>query len=703
MDRRMNPVYLRQQSAAESPQGSSSPVMSPLHPRHVRTGSAGMPNMKKAQTKAAAQRLAQVMSHQPPDGDEDEDDDLSYDYSSTGFGSIGLAGGRRMPRPQSPMPKALPISPAQVRKPQSAVDEDYEKDDDYGSIGLAAGRRMPRSQSPVTKTLPMSPAQVRRPQPVVDEDYNKDDDYSLVTGPVTIGRAGGRSMRSHSPMAVRTKQEQPASINSAASTRPSLSLNPVEQPSPASLISPTQSSQATNGSEQPLSARRLSTNSIEQPLSGRSSLSVRSSINSSEQPPSARATSAGRPSIKPVPMPSSVPISLRPVSPIVTQEPSVDNRKDKRLSIDFGSANLKDTGIYQSASALQDEVDMLQEENESLVEKLRLAEERCEESETRARQLEKQVANLGQGVTLEARLLSRKEAALQQREAALRMAEQTTKPADIAALRTEVEAAKDEATSALEQLHEVQFEVNTLRSMRQRMVLTQEEKEEVVLKRCWLARYWSLCVEHGIHPELAEAKYEYWSSFAPLPVEVVIAAGQGAQDDNSSAHSDANERERVLRDVNELSGDGSVESMLIVERGLRELATLKVEDAVALAMAQQRRPNLLKTDEVKLPAEGQFEAFELSQEESEDVRFKQAWLTYFWRRAKNHGIEPDLAEERLQFWINHANRSTTSHDAVDVERGLLELRKLGIERQLWQDSRKGLDIDSNSRTTPVES
>jgi hypothetical protein len=59
--------------------------------------------MKKAQTKAAAQRLAQVMSHQTADDDDDdEDDDLSYDYQASGIGSIGLAGGRRM-QPRSPM------------------------------------------------------------------------------------------------------------------------------------------------------------------------------------------------------------------------------------------------------------------------------------------------------------------------------------------------------------------------------------------------------------------------------------------------------------------------------------------------------------------------------------------------------------------------------------------------------------------------
>lgn len=43
----------------------------------------------------------------------------------------------------------------------------------------------------------------------------------------------------------------------------------------------------------------------------------------------------------------------------------------------------------------------------------------------------------------------------------------------------------------------------------------------------------------------------------------------------------------------------------------------------------------------------------------------QAWLTYFWRRAKNHGLEPDIAEERIQYLINHDTQSPTSSDAVD--------------------------------------
>lgn len=48
-----------------------------------------------------------------------------------------------------------------------------------------------------------------------------------------------------------------------------------------------------------------------------------------------------------------------------------------------------------------------------------------------------------------------------------------------------------------------------------------------------------------------------------------------------------------------------------------------------------------------------------------NIQLLQAWLTYFWRRAKVHGIEEDIAKERVQFWINRSGHSPTSHDAVD--------------------------------------
>lgn len=48
------------------------------------------------------------------------------------------------------------------------------------------------------------------------------------------------------------------------------------------------------------------------------------------------------------------------------------------------------------------------------------------------------------------------------------------------------------------------------------------------------------------------------------------------------------------------------------------------------------------------------------------ITVKQAWLMYFWGRAKLLGVEEDIAEERVQLWISRGNgKSTTSHDSLD--------------------------------------
>ncbi|GAA0138518.1 hypothetical protein LIER_00249 [Lithospermum erythrorhizon] len=410
-----------------------------------------------------------------------------------------------------------------------------------------------------------------------------------------------------------------------------------------------------------------------------------------------RSTSAGRPSVSvrsnatAVAPPSrsslKTPVAIPPIEP--------PRQKDKRFLPDLGRMDLNGSGNGQEASALRDELDMLQEENDVILDKLRNAEEKREEAEARARQLEKQVAALGEGVSLEAKLLSRKEAVLRQREAALKAAQQTQNGSDgeIASLRAEFENLKAETSTATEQLREAESEAQALRTMTQRMILTHEEMEEVVLKRCWLARYWGLAVRYGICADVAISKHEYWSSLAPLPFEVVISAGQKAREEAWSGDNDS-DRSKSVRDLSDLTGEGNIESMLSVEMGLRELASLKVEDAVIMAMAQQRRTNLVQQSflDSKMSGDLKFsEAFELTEEESEDILFKEAWLTYFWRRAKVHCVEEDIAEERLQFWISRSGKSPTPHDSVDVERGLRELRKLGIEPQLWEASRKEIE------------
>ncbi|XP_039006576.1 coiled-coil domain-containing protein SCD2-like [Hibiscus syriacus] len=414
-----------------------------------------------------------------------------------------------------------------------------------------------------------------------------------------------------------------------------------------------------------------------------------------EEAPTVRSTSAGRSTIShrmapPVPPPNKTPLRTALSIP---SEPPKNRQPEKRFTSDIGF-NSKDTGDNREASALRDELDMLQEENENVLDKLRLEEERCKEVEARVRELEKQVAALGEGVSLEAKLLSRKEAALRQREAALKDAKQTKDVVDkeILSLRSEVENAKDEATTIVSQLNGAESEVKALRSMTQRMVLSQNEMEEVVLKRCWLARYWGLAARYGICADIAVSKHEYWSSLAPLPFEVVVSAGQKAKEEFSEKGDVENEkRSKLVEYLSDLTGEGNIESMLSVEMGLKELASLKVEEAIVNAFAQQRRASSvrLSLSDIKSPRDIKFmEAFELSPEESEDVLFKEAWLTYFWRRAKSHGIEEDTAKERLKFWISCSAHSPSSHDAVDVEEGLMELRKLGIEHRLWESSRR---------------
>ncbi|RYR02326.1 hypothetical protein Ahy_B06g081133 [Arachis hypogaea] len=633
MDRRRS--YERQQSSTPTtPTSPSSGTPQNLHARAGSTGSV-MANPRRVQniaaTKAAAQRLAQVMSHSTVDVDDEDEEEVSLDYSTLSVG-IGL-GAARPARPHSPM--RVPAIPEQ---PSSS-----------------------RSRSP----LLVRPAQEQIP-----------------------------SARPQSPASVRTVQERPQSLRSISSgrtlvtsannavaavdqqpVRPSTPLNSVAAEQPTSA----RSMMSNRGPEQSPTARSMMINRTPQP--------PMPSSTTGDQPPSARA-SAIRPTPvnKVVMVPSSVPITLRRdsfanVPPLDTT--TLDFKKDRRMSFDLGSMKVRSEPSNQRPpTELEDELDILQEENESLHEKLRLTEEKWEEAESRIRQLEQQLAfaNLAEGTTLEARLLNR--------QAALRIASKGRGSLEAAAQRADAEVENEEVVAALEKL----------RLVTQRMILTAEEMEEVTLKRCWLARYWGLCVHHGIHADIAEAKYNYWSIFAPNPFEVVLAAGKKAKLPGGGRSVDEEENKRDLKD---LTGEGNIESMLFVEQGLRELASLKVEEALAVAMAQHRRPNSLKADDLKLPIEGQCDAFELTQEEAEDVSFKQAWLTYIWRRAKTHEIEADIADDRLHFWINHTSKTPSSQDAVDVERGLAEIKKLGIEIQLWDESRRELleePEDENTKT-----
>ncbi|KMT07355.1 hypothetical protein BVRB_6g149810 [Beta vulgaris subsp. vulgaris] len=467
------------------------------------------------------------------------------------------------------------------------------------------------------------------------------------------------------------------------------------------VVSSNRKSSSTRSSS-PASAR----NSVDEmpPIraksNGRSAVSVRSAAVPAPVSLSNATALKGQASLPPLDSPSVVTTLKSQASLPPLDSPSFRSQKDnsKRYFTDIGQSNLKMAGHQQDSSALRDEFDMLQEENNSVLAKLREEEEKYKQVDARIKELEKQVASLGDGVSLEAKLLSRKEAALRQREAALRDDKQSKDANNkgIDNLRSEAKNAKLEVEAAAVRLQSAESEVKYLHSMTERMILTQEEMEEVVLKRCWLARYWGLAAQLGICSDIATSKYEHWSSFAPLPFEVVISAGQKAKEKSwEKDGEDSESKNKLNQDLNDFTGEGNIENMLSVEMGLKELASLKVEESIAYAFAQQRRPNSsrLSNSDFKSPGDAKYmEAFELTPEESEDVLFKEAWLTYFWRRALNVGIEKDTAKERLQFWIGRSRHSPTSHDAVDVDQGLTELRKLGIERRLWEASRRENDV-----------
>ncbi|OQU77403.1 hypothetical protein SORBI_3009G042800 [Sorghum bicolor] len=339
-----------------------------------------------------------------------------------------------------------------------------------------------------------------------------------------------------------------------------------------------------------------------------------------------------------------------------------------------------------------------------MYDKLQLAEERSDDGDAKSMHMEREDSDIGDAVETEPILISRKDAALEQRKIAMRIASRRSSSAscnEIATLKSEAKVTSN-VTSVPRRMKSARSELRSLQATANRMILSQEELEEVVLKRCWLARYWTLCSKLGIHSDIAEDKKEYWSSFAPRALEAVLSIGQKARDGTLSDNADMESRSK-MSDVNDISSDGNVETMLSVEKGLRELASLKVEDAIMLTLAENRhiKPLSGQASEGRSPSE----SLELSADEREDVRFKQAWLTYFWRRAKNHNIEEDIADERLQFWIEQINHPVTTSDVIEVERGLHELKKLGIESHLWDATRKAqaLDDDLSNHGSPTGS
>ncbi|WZZ25730.1 hypothetical protein YC2023_009131 [Brassica napus] len=314
--------------------------------------------------------------------------------------------------------------------------------------------------------------------------------------------------------------------------------------------------------------------------------------------------------------------------------------KYKKSSADILAPNQEEDD--REASALRDE--------------LQRAGEKREAAEARARELERQDAFFTKFALIPS---GKKQRCVKERSvAALRAAEQKRdgRHKETDAFCAELQSLKEETEKAVEQLQDAQAETKSLRTMIHRTILTHEEM------------VWFLIPHQLSHKKLDNITY--------LP--------------------DGSDRtwNKVVSKFSDANGEGNIESMLAVETGLREIASLKVEDAIMLVFAGFRQKHVVRQSDTDPRVQGEPKFAEAFGESCSlnclPDYLHRAWLMYYWKRAKIHSVESDIAEDRLKFWISRIAEQPTSHDAVDVERGMRELRKLGIEQQLWEASRAQL-------------
>lgn len=386
--------------------------------------------------------------------------------------------------------------------------------------------------------------------------------------------------------------------------------------------------------------------------------------------------------------------------------PNKTPERYRRPSVDFNAASYMPTNLdvvqhpqntRREVAELSDQVDLLQDEKTALLEKLHAMESQLQHEKTRSQELEKQFekqgAILGNGVSMEARHQQRLEQAMKYRSEAVRAAK--------GAVNEEVAALREQLSVATNVAKEMESEVRVLRTVAQRISLSREEKQDLTLKRCWLARYWDLANKHGIHGEIAHERLERYSSLVPHAMEIVLSAANEEKSQEAEANEDSSEfnssvdgKRAKFSDVDANDAfiwEGTVEEMLFVERDMVELNSLNIEQAVVLAMARRPGYSIMMHHPPSL-----------TPEEEADIKFKRAWLVYFWRRAKHCGVQEEIADEKLffwSFWNNNNNNSSnslgkeqqkilTAQDMLEVGRGLTELRKEGVENQLWLKCRK---------------
>ncbi|MCD7472827.1 hypothetical protein HAX54_014196, partial [Datura stramonium] len=312
---------------------------------HARSGSNA--GRRPQNAKAAAQRLAQVMASQ---ADDDNEEDELYEYNPVAPStSIGLAGGRSN-RSRAPLsvrtsiePQASTTRPASLGTRPSTSTDSLDQQPLQKSVRTSLEPNASATRPASIRTSVEQHAPATRPASILgirpsssSESLDQQPLSAHSTTPVRTSLRSGSSL-----------EQQQQNVHAHQHSQSSIQTTTVVSAVPSKLTF-----QTKNTLEQPTSARAPTT-----PMAG-NQLSSQSSV--LEQPLSARSVAANRMGHlggKPIPVvPANVPLSLRPISSnSAATEAQPEARKDKRLSVDFGTFKYKEPPTQLSSSALQDE------------------------------------------------------------------------------------------------------------------------------------------------------------------------------------------------------------------------------------------------------------------------------------------------------------------------------------------------------------
>eukprot|EP00877_Chromochloris_zofingiensis_P009451 jgi/Chrzof1/475/Cz01g17050.t1 len=289
---------------------------------------------------------------------------------------------------------------------------------------------------------------------------------------------------------------------------------------------------------------------------------------------------------------------------------------------------------------------------------------------------------------------------------------------ELSSLKEALQSADAEKASALSVAESVFFQMESVRQTLEDLLLQPAEVEAAALMCCWLARHWELAAHYGIHPEIATCKAAHWSALAPPPTAMVESAKHLYQSNKLQSTTQAEAPASKSTSCTQSTGSpacssgkqqespgpawlqtgtgrfsmcmqASAADVLEVERGMRQLQELGVEAAVMSAMAEQARLQRATIQLTPAALDGLTSSCPvmpvvLGPDETEQLKFQCAQLTWLWSRAVAVGVDVHIAHDRADYWRWRLDQKASVRDFEDLKHGFQELHLLSVEQQLWQ-------------------